>query len=110
MVVNHFLEAMNAQRNYNINVDNKAKSTEKLSSGYKINRAADNAAGLTISEKMRIQIRGLNKACDNVETGIDLVKTADGGLNEIHSITQRQRELLIQAANDTNTDADRAAS
>ena len=109
MVVNHFLEAMNAQRNYNINVDNKAKSTEKLSSGYKINRAADNAAGQTISEKMRIQIRGLNKACDNVETGIDLVKTADGGLNEIHSITQRQRELLIQAANDTNTDADRAA-
>ena len=80
---------------------------KKLSSGYRINKAADDAAGLTISEEMRSQIRGLEKACRNVQDGSSLVQTADGALNEIHSIDQRQRELLVQAANDTNTDADR---
>lgn len=109
MIINHNLAAMNAQRQYNLNVDGKTKSTEKLSSGYKINRAADNAAGLAISEKMRMQIRGLDKACNNVQDGTSLVQTADGGLNEIHSIIARQRELLVQAANDTNTEADRNA-
>lgn len=109
MIITHNLAAMNAQRQYNLNVDGKTKSTEKLSSGYKINRAADNAAGLAISEKMRSQIRGLDKACNNVQDGTSLVQTADGGLNEIHSIIARQRELLVQAANDTNTEADRNA-
>lgn len=109
MVINHNLAAMNAQTQYNINVSGKTNSMEKLSSGYKINRAADNAAGLAISEKLRTQIRGLDKACNNVQDGTSLTHTADGGLNEIHSILARQRELLVQAANDTNTDADRAA-
>lgn len=109
MIINHNLAAMNAQRQYNLNVDGKTKSTERLSSGYKINRAADNAAGLAISEKLRMQIRGLDKACNNVQDGTSLVQTADGGLNEIHSIIARQRELLVQAANDTNTEADRNA-
>lgn len=86
-----------------------AKSAEKLSSGYKINRAADDAAGLTISEKMRSQIRGLNKASNNAQDGISLIQTAEGALNEAHSILQRMNELATQAANDTNTSSDRAA-
>lgn len=107
MIIQHNMEAANAQRQYKINVGEKSRTVEKLSSGYRINRAADDAAGLTISEEMRSQIRGLEKACSNVQDGSSLVQTADGALNEIHSINQRQRELLVQAANDTNTDADR---
>lgn len=107
MIIQHNMEAANAQRQYKINVGEKSRTVEKLSSGYRINRAADDAAGLTISEEMRSQIRGLEKACRNVQDGNSLVQTADGALNEIHSIDQRQRELLVQAANDTNTDADR---
>ena len=107
MIIQHNMEAANAQRQYKINVGEKSRTVEKLSSGYRIIRAADDAAGLTISEEMRSQIRGLEKACRNVQDGSSLVQTADGALNEIHSINQRQRELLVQAANDTNTDADR---
>lgn len=107
MIIQHNMEAANAQRQYKINVGEKSRTVEKLSSGYRINRAADDAAGLTISEEMRSQIRGLEKASRNVQDGSSLVQTADGALNEIHSIDQRQRELLVQAANDTNTDADR---
>lgn len=107
MIIQHNMEAANAQRQYKINVGEKSRTVEKLSSGYRINRAADDAAGLTISEEMRSQIRGLEKACRNVQDGSSLVQTADEALNEIHSINQRQRELLVQAANDTNTDADR---
>lgn len=107
MIIQHNMEAANAQRQYKINVGEKSRTVEKLSSGYRINRAADDAAGLTISEEMRSQIRGLEKACRNVQDGSSLVQTADGALNEIHSINQRQRELLVQAANGTNTDADR---
>ena len=107
MIIQHNMEAATAQRQYKINVGEKSRTVEKLSSGYRINRAADDAAGLTISEEMRSQIRGLEKACRNVQDGSSLVQTADGALNEIHSINQRQRELLVQAANDTNTDADR---
>lgn len=107
MIIQHNMEAANAQRQYKINVGEKSRTVEKLSSGYRINRAADDAAGLTISEEMRSLIRGLEKACKNVQDGSSLVQTADGALNEIHSINQRQRELLVQAANDTNTDADR---
>lgn len=107
MIIQHNMEAANAQRQYKINVGEKSRTVEKLSSGYRINRTADDAAGLTISEEMRSQIRGLEKACRNVQDGSSLVQTADGALNEIHSINQRQRELLVQAANDTNTDADR---
>lgn len=107
MIIQHNMEAANAQRQYKINVGEKSRTVEKLSSGYRINRAADDAAGLTISEEMRSQISGLEKACRNVQDGSSLVQTADGALNEIHSIDQRQRELLVQAANDTNTDADR---
>lgn len=86
-----------------------AKSTEKLSSGYRVNRAGDDAAGLTISEKMRSQIRGLNKASSNAQDGISLIQTAEGALNEAHSILQRMNELATQAANDTNTSSDRTA-
>lgn len=107
MIIQHNMEAANAQRQYKINVGEKSRTVEKLSSGYRINRAADDAAGLMISEEMRSQIRGLEKACRNVQDGSSLVQTADGALNDIHSIDQRQRELLVQAANDTNTDADR---
>jgi flagellin len=109
MVVQHNLTAMNANRQLNITTDAQAKATEKLSSGYKINRAGDDAAGLTISEKMRSQIRGLNKASSNAEDGISLIQTAEGALNEAHSILQRMNELATQAANDTNTSADRSA-
>ena len=109
MVVQHNMQAMNANRQLGVTTSSQAKSTEKLSSGYKINRAADDAAGLTISEKMRSQIRGLNKASDNAQDGISLIQTAEGALNEAHSILQRMNELATQAANDTNTTSDRTA-
>ena len=109
MVVQHNLTAMNANRQLGITTGQQAKSSEKLSSGYRINRAADDAAGLTISEKMRSQIRGLNKASDNAQDGISLIQTAEGALNEAHSILQRMNELATQAANDTNTSSDRTA-
>ena len=109
MVVQHNLTAMNANRQLGIVTNNQAKATEKLSSGYKINRAGDDAAGLSISEKMRSQIRGLNKASTNAEDGVSLIQTAEGALNETHSILQRMNELATQAANDTNTSTDRDA-
>lgn len=109
MVISHNLMAMNANRQFNINVKNKRKNTEKLSSGYKINRAADDAAGLSISEKMRNQIRGINQGVNNVEDGIALIKTAEGALQETHNILGRMRELAIQAANDVNEGEDRQA-
>ena len=108
MVVAHNLLAMNANRQFNINTNLKAKSTEKLSSGYKINRASDDAAGLSISEKMRWQIRGLNRGSKNIQDGISLTQVADGALNEVHSMVHRIRELAIQSANGTNSDEDRA--
>ncbi len=107
MIVQHNLTAMNTNRQLGISTSALAKSTEKLSSGYRINRAADDAAGLAISEKMRSQIRGLNKASDNAADGISLLQTAEGALNESHSILQRMRELAVQAANGTETDSDR---
>jgi flagellin len=100
---------MNANRMLNVTTKAQAKSTEKLSSGYKINRAADDAAGLSISEKMRSQIRGLNKASSNAQDGISLIQTAEGALQESHSILQRMRELSVQAANGTETNDDREA-
>ena len=109
MVVQHNLTAMNANRQLGIVTNSQAKATEKLSSGYKINRAGDDAAGLSISEKMRSQIRGLNKASTNAEDGVSLIQTAEGALNETHSILQRMNELATQAANDTNTSTDRKA-
>ena len=109
MIVQHNMSAMNANRMLGITNSSLAKSTEKLSSGYKINRAADDAAGLSISEKMRSQIRGLNKASDNAQDGISLLQTAEGALNESHSILQRMRELSVQASNGTETDDDREA-
>ena len=109
MVVQHNLTAMNANRQLGITTGQQAKSSEKLSSGYRVNRAADDAAGLTISEKMRSQIRGLNKASDNAQDGISLIQTAEGALNEAHSILQRMNELATQSANDTNTTSDRTA-
>ncbi|MBE5900475.1 MAG: flagellin [Lachnospiraceae bacterium] len=109
MVIQHNLSAMNTNRQLGITTGDLAKSTEKLSSGYKINRAADDAAGLKISEKMRSQIRGIDKASNNAETGISLIQTAEGALNETHSILQRMNELAVQGANDTNEDIDRDA-
>ena len=109
MVVQHNMSAVNANRMMNVTTTSLSKSTEKLSSGYKINRAADDAAGLSISEKMRGQIRGLNKASSNAQDGISLIQTAEGALNESHSILQRMRELSVQAANGTETDDDREA-
>lgn len=109
MVVQHNLTAANTNRQLGITTNGLQKSTEKLSSGYKINRAADDAAGLSISEKMRNQIRGLNKASDNAQDGISLVQTAEGALNEVHSMLQRMSELSVQAANGTNATTDRAA-
>jgi len=99
--------AMNTHRQLGINANGVSKSIEKLSSGYRINRAGDDAAGLAISEKMRGQIRGLNQASRNAQDAISLVQTAEGALNETHAILQRMRELAVQAANDTNTDSDR---
>lgn len=109
MVLQHNLEALNANRNFKVATKRQEKSSEKLSSGYKINRAADNTAGLTISEGMRSMVRGLNRASNNSEDGLSLLQTADGALEEVHSILQRARELSVQAANDTNTDTDRQA-
>ena len=106
-VVAHNLVAMNAQRQFNIVNTRQAKTTEKLASGYKINRAADDAAGLSISEKMRRQIRGLHQAAENIEEGIGYVQTADGALNEAHEILQRMNELAVKSANGTNTEEDR---
>ena len=108
MVVQHNLQAMNTNRQLGIITDAQSKSTEKLSSGYKINRAADDAAGLAISEKMRSQIRGLDRASLNAQDGISAIQTAEGALNEVHSMLQRMNELATQAANDTNTSSDRA--
>jgi flagellin len=107
MVINHNLMANNAIRNSNINSGSAAKSMEKLSSGLRINRAGDDAAGLAISEKMRGQIRGLDQASSNAQDGISMIQTTEGALNETHSIIQRMRELAVQAGTDTNTAADR---
>ena len=109
MVVQHNMQAANTNRYLNIAVNSQASTTEKLSSGYRINRAADDAAGLSISEKMRETIRGLNKASTNAQDGVSLIQTAEGALNETHSILQRMNELATQAANDTNTTSDRNA-
>lgn len=109
MVVQHNMSAMNANRQLGITTNAQAKSTEKLSSGYRINRAGDDAAGLSISEKMRSQVRGLNKASSNAQDGISAIQVAEGALNETHSILQRMNELATQAANDTNTTVDRTA-
>jgi flagellin len=110
MVVQHNLQAMNANRMLNITTGAQSKSTEKLSSGYKINRAADDAAGLTISEKMRKQIRGLDQASTNAQDGVSSVQTAEGALTEVHSMLQRMNELAVQAANGTNSkESDRQA-
>ncbi|AQS55000.1 flagellin [Novibacillus thermophilus] len=108
MIINHNIMALNTHRQLAFNNTNTQKSMEKLSSGLRINRAGDDAAGLAISEKMRAQIRGLNMATKNAQDGISLIQTAEGALNESHAILQRMRELAVQAANDTNTDADRA--
>ena len=110
MVVQHNMQAANANRMLGITSGAQAKSTEKLSSGYKINRAADDAAGLTISEKMRKQIRGLDKASSNAQDGVSSVQTAEGALTEVHSMLQRMNELAVQASNGTNSkDTDRKA-
>ena len=99
MIVQHNITSMNANRQLGIVGNNLAKSTEKLSSGYRINRAADDAAGLAISEKMRAQVRGLNRASDNAQDGISLIQTAEGAMDQQHAILQRTRELLVQASN-----------
>lgn len=109
MIINHNMNALNAHRNMGINNTQAGKSMEKLSSGLRINRAGDDAAGLSISEKMRGQIRGLEQASRNSQDGISMIQTAEGALNETHSILQRMRELTVQAANDTNVTADRDA-
>ena len=109
MVVQHNMQAANANRMLNVTTSAQSKSTEKLSSGYRINRAADDAAGLSISEKMRKQIRGLDKASSNAEDGVSSVQTAEGALTEVHSMLQRMNELAVQAANGTNSDTDRGA-
>lgn len=109
LVVQHNLTALNANRQLGVTSNAQAKSTEKLSSGYRINRAGDDAAGLTISEKMRSQIRGLDKASTNAQDGISLIQSAEGALNEAHSILQRMNELAVQGANDTNEGIDRDA-
>ena len=109
MVVQHNLSSMNTNRQLGISTNELSKSTEKLSSGYRINRAGDDAAGLKISEKMRSQIRGLDQASDNAANGISLIQTAEGALNETHAILQRMNELAVQGANDTNEDIDRDA-
>ena len=109
MVVKHNLQAMNANRMLNITTGSQSKSAEKLSSGYRINRAADDAAGLSISEKMRKQIRGLDQASTNAEDGVSAVQTAEGALTEVHSMLQRMNELAVQASNGTNSQTDRDA-
>ena len=109
MVVQHNMQAANANRMLNVTTSAQSKSTEKLSSGYRINRAADDAAGLTISEKMRKQIRGLDQASTNAEDGVSSVQTAEGALTEVHSMLQRMNELATQAANGTNSESDRSS-
>ncbi|MDD6155430.1 MAG: flagellin [Lachnospiraceae bacterium] len=109
MVVQHNMQAMNASRVLNVTAGQQAKSTEKLSSGYRINRAADDAAGLSISEKMRKQIRGLDRASTNAQDGVSAVQTAEGALAEVHSMLQRMNELAVQAANGTNSSKDISA-
>ena len=108
MIINHNMNAMNAHRQMSINTTNQGKAIEKLSSGLRINRAGDDAAGLSISEKMRGQIRGLNQASRNAQDGISLIQTAEGALNETHEILQRMRELSVQSSNGTNITEDRA--
>ncbi|RXJ02281.1 flagellin [Anaerobacillus alkaliphilus] len=109
MIINNNLNAMNAHRQMGMNINSAGNSMEKLSSGLRINRAGDDAAGLSISEKMRAQVRGLDQASRNAQDGISLIQTAEGALNETHAILQRMRELTVQAANDTNVSADRTA-
>ena len=109
MVINHNMNAANALRNSAANQTAASKSMEKLSSGLRINRAGDDAAGLSISEKMRAQIRGLEQASTNAQDGISMIQTAEGALNETHNILQRMRELAVQASNDTNVAEDRSA-
>ena len=108
MVVQHNITAMNSNRMLGITKNQQAKSTEKLSSGYKINRAADDAAGLSISEKMRKQIRGLTQASTNAQDGISAVQTAEGALTEVHDMLQRMNELAVKAANGTMSSSDKA--
>ena len=107
MSIKNNLSAMNANRMFNTTTDKKRKSAEKLSSGFRINRAADDAAGLAISEKMRRQIRGLNRAALNIKDGISYCQVADGALNEVHDVLNRVTTLAVQSANETNTDKDR---
>ena len=109
MIVQHNLTAMNSNRQLGVTTSAQAKSSEKLSSGYRINRAGDDAAGLKISEKMRSQVRGLTRASTNAQDGVSLIQTAEGALNEAHSILQRMNELAVQGANDTNESIDRQA-
>ncbi|WBL14499.1 flagellin N-terminal helical domain-containing protein [Sutcliffiella sp. NC1] len=106
MIINNNLNAMNAHRQMGMNVNATGKAMEKLSSGLRINRAGDDAAGLAISEKMRAQVRGLDQASRNSQDGISLIQTAEGALNETHAILQRMRELVVQAGNGTNEEAD----
>ncbi|MEK4519805.1 flagellin [Paenibacillus sp. FSL P2-0136] len=109
MIINHNVTALNTHRQLAVNTSNTSKNIEKLSSGLRINRAGDDAAGLAISEKMRGQIRGLDQASRNAQDGISMIQTAEGALNETHSILQRMRELAVQSSNDTNVTADREA-
>ncbi|WP_034638415.1 flagellin, partial [Chitinivibrio alkaliphilus] len=109
MRINNNIMAMNANRQLGINSHNNSKSLEKLSSGFRINRAGDDAAGLAISEKMRGQVRGLQQGSRNSQDGVSLIQTAEGALNETHAILQRMRELAVQASNDTNVTKDREA-
>jgi len=108
MIINHNIAALNTHRQLGAAFNAQSKSMEKLSSGLRINRAGDDAAGLAISEKMRAQVKGLDQASRNAQDGISLIQTAEGALNETHSILQRMRELAVQSSNDTNTDTDRA--
>src|SRR5574344_342874 len=108
MRIQHNISALNTHRNLAFNNAQASKNLEKLSSGYRINRAGDDAAGLSISEKMRGQIRGLTQASRNAQDGISLIQTAEGALNETHAILQRMRELAVQSSTDTNTTDDRA--
>lgn len=109
MVIQHNIQAANANRMLKTVTSKQSNSSKKLSSGYKINSSADDAAGLSISEKMRYQIRGLEKASNNAQDGVSLIQVAEGALNEVHSILHRMNELATQAANDTNTSIDRSA-
>lgn len=109
MIINHNIAALNTHRQLGAATNAQSKSMEKLASGLRINRAGDDAAGLSISEKMRGQIRGLDMSSKNAQDGISMIQTAEGALNEVHSILQRMRELAVQASNDTNVTADRAA-